>query len=228
MMINQTDLQLAKILWNYHRHLDKLPDLINSHKRVIIGLGSYDLRVAEYCAELCLQGYASKILFSGKSGNWTVGRWSETEAEVFAKCAIESGVPASAILLEKNASNIGENIKFSKELLFTELTHGIDEIILVTKPNTTRRAYATFMVYWSEISLTVSAPDIKFAELATGRTTKDLIDELVGDTERIISYPAQGYQIIQEIPEPVMQAYVKLKSAGYTSHCQPLLTGMGK
>jgi uncharacterized SAM-binding protein YcdF (DUF218 family) len=220
-MVSQTDLQLGKILWDYHCRLDQLPDLINSHKRVIVGLGSYDLRVAEYCARLYLQGYASKIVFSGKSGNWTVGRWNETEAEVFAKSAMHLGVPASAILLEKNASNIGENIKFTKELLMPESLNAIDEIILVTKPNTTRRAYATFMVHWSEINLIVSAPSgVKFEDIAIGRTTKDLIDELVGDTERIINYPTRGYQITQEIPESVMQAYVKLKSAGYTSHCQ--------
>ena len=53
---------------------------------------------------------------------------------------------------------------------------------------------------------------------------KDLIDELVGDTERIISYPSKGLSNYSEIPEPVMQAYVKLKSAGYTSHCQPLIS----
>lgn len=213
-MVSQTDLELGKILWDYHCRLDQLPDLINSHKRVIVGLGSYDLRIADYCARLYLQGYASKIVFSGKSGNWTAGRWNETEAEVFAKS------PASAILLEKNASNIGENIKFTKELLMLESLNAIDEIILVTKPNTTRRAYATFMVHWSAINLIVSAPNFEFKNLAAGRTIHDLIDELVGDTERIINYPTRGYQITQEIPESVMQAYVKLKSAGYTSHCQ--------
>jgi uncharacterized SAM-binding protein YcdF (DUF218 family) len=219
-MVSQVDLQLAKILWDYHCRLDQLPDLINSHKRVIVGLGSYDLRVAEYCAKLYLQGYASRIVFSGKSGNWTVGRWSETEAEVFSKSAMLLGVPASVILLEKNASNIGENIKLTKELLMPESLNTIDEIILVTKPNTTRRAYATFMVHWSEMKLIVSAPNVEFENLAAGRTIHDLIDELVGDTERIINYPNRGYQITQEIPEPIMQTYVKLKSAGYTSHCQ--------
>ena len=219
-MVSQTDLELGKILWDYHCCLDQLPDLINSHKRVIVGLGSYDLRIADYCARLYLQGYASKIVFSGKSGNWTAGRWNETEAEVFAKSAMHLGVPASAILLEKNASNIGENIKFTKELLMLESLNAIDEIILVTKPNTTRRAYATFMVHWSAINLIVSAPNFEFKNLAAGRTIHDLIDELVGDTERIINYPTRGYQITQEIPESVMQAYVKLKSAGYTSHCQ--------
>lgn len=219
-MVSQIDLQLGKMLWDYHCRLDQLPDLMNSHKRLIVGLGSYDLRVAEYCARLYLQGYANKIAFTGKSGNWTVGRWDETEAEVFAKCATELGVPTSAILLEKNASNIGENIKLTKELLNLESLNTIDEIILITKPNTTRRAYATFMVHWSEMNLIVSAPKLKFEDLAIGRTTKDLIDELVGDTERIITYPKLGYQITQEIPESVMQAYVKLKSAGYISHCQ--------
>jgi hypothetical protein len=70
------------------------------------------------------------------------------------------------------------------------------------------------------MKLIVSAPNVEFENLAAGRTIHDLIDELVGDTERIINYPNRGYQITQEIPEPIMQTYVKLKSAGYTSHCQ--------
>jgi hypothetical protein len=31
-MISQADLQLAKILWDYHCRLDQLPDLISSGK----------------------------------------------------------------------------------------------------------------------------------------------------------------------------------------------------
>ena len=46
------------------------------------------------------------------------------------------------------------------------------------------------------------------------------VDEMVGDLERILTYPEQSYQIPQQVPEKVMQAYVHLRNAGYTSHCQ--------
>ncbi|MBX9742531.1 MAG: hypothetical protein K2W99_03205 [Chthoniobacterales bacterium] len=95
-----------------------------------------------------------------------------------------------------------------------------EQIILVTKPNTSRRAYATFAVRWPEMvaKLVVSAPLIKFNNLAKGQLIEHLVNELVGDIDRIIFYPEKGFQIEQEIPSCVMEAYLRLKKAGYSDH----------
>ena len=69
--------ELAQVLWNYHHTITSpLPKA-----DLILGLGSYDIRVAEYCAKLYHEKYAPLILFSGKDGNWTKGIWDKTEAE---------------------------------------------------------------------------------------------------------------------------------------------------
>ena len=59
-------LQAARTLWDFHLIYDELSEV-----DLIIGLGSYDLRVADRCAELFHQRLAKQILFTGKSGNWT-------------------------------------------------------------------------------------------------------------------------------------------------------------
>ena len=41
---------------------------------------------------------------------------------------------------------------------------------------------------------------------------------MVGDTQRINVYPHKGYQIEQEIPEDVWNAYQELAKRGYTRH----------
>ena len=213
----QADLNLAEVLWQYQCRVDELTPGADS--RVILGLGSYDLRVAEHCAQLYLTGYAQTILFSGKSGNWTQDKWANTEAEVFKAHAIAHGVPPEAILTENHATNIGENLRFSRpilELLIPEL----HTVILVTKPNTTRRAFATCRRQWPEITLRISAPAVKFGDLAVGQTLPSLISELVGDIERLITYPAKGFQIPQQIPPQVYEAYLALRTTGYVEHCQ--------
>jgi hypothetical protein len=41
---------------------------------------------------------------------------------------------------------------------------------------------------------------------------------MVGDLQRIREYPARGFQISQEIPDDVWEAYEKLVRAGYDKY----------
>ncbi len=41
---------------------------------------------------------------------------------------------------------------------------------------------------------------------------------MVGDLQRIKEYPKLGFQIVQEIPDEVWNAYEKLVAAGYNKH----------
>lgn len=217
-MLSQDVIKNALILWEYHYRVDSF-DLPSDVERVILGLGSYDLAVAEHCADLYLQGYASKIIFSGKDGNWTTGRWQKTEAEIFCDRALVKLVPNRDILLEKCATNLGENILYSR-VMIEKLLPKVSEVIVVTKPNTTRRAYATFMANWSEMPVMLSAPKRKLTDVVEGYSLENLVHELVGDVQRIINYPAKGFQIAQDIPNAVMQAFEYLYQLGYRQHCQ--------
>jgi uncharacterized SAM-binding protein YcdF (DUF218 family) len=208
--ISPAVLQAARTLWNFHLVYDEL-----SEADLIIGLGSYDLRVADRCAELFHQGLARRILFTGKSGNWTGGLYSETEAEAFAARAKDLGVPDEALLIEPRATNIGENIRFSRAMVGDE----IRRVTIVTKPQTQRRAYATVRAQWPDVEALVTAPPTRFEDQPTEAYPLEMfIHEMVGDVHRMIDYPAKGFQIAQTIPASVAEAFEFLVKEGYHHH----------
>lgn len=218
MKISAQNRQDAIVLWNYHNISKKLSSVNNS---IIIGFGSYDLRVAEHCAMLFNLGTNNRIIFTGKNGNWTTDLWGQDciEAELFAR-HVEALAPKENIILEREARNLGENILFSKKIIDT-LGLKFESIILVTKPNTTRRAYATTLALCPELesNLHISSPDYDLDNISTVISENNIISELVGDIERIIAYPQKGFQISQEVPAEVINAYLRLKKHGYTEHC---------
>ncbi|HEU0184251.1 MAG TPA: YdcF family protein [Blastocatellia bacterium] len=205
--------ELAEKIWDYH-HLNHALEKSD----VILVLGSNDLRVAEYSAELYLQGWAPLIVFSGDAGALTRERFDRPEAELFAEIALRKGVPESAILIEAESTNTGENVVFSRRLLESR---GIDpeSLILVQKPYMERRAYATFMNFWPGRRVLAASPPIPFSEYPTEDLPRDLvINIMIGDLQRIKIYPERGFQIAQEIPADVWQAFEKLVELGYNKH----------
>lgn len=204
----------AQILWDYaqlHQELKKPVD-------VIIGMGSHDTRVAVRVAELYAQKYAPLVVFTGGRGRLT-GSWQKTEAEIFAIEAIKNGIPENALLLEKESSNTGENVEFTQKLL---ADHGfsIESALFVHKPYMERRTYAAVVKQWAgELDFSVTSPQIDFDDYPTEQFTRDdLINIIVGDFQRISKYEKLGFQIHQDIPSEVVQAYQRLVDAGYTKH----------
>src|SRR5688500_13166487 len=197
-MINNEILQLAKKLWDYHHMNHKL-----EKADVILVLGSHDLRVAGRGAEVWLEGRAPLLVFSGGLGNLTQHIWKESEADQFARIAIEMGVPSEAILVENKSTNTGENIVFSRKLLHE---HNLDpaSFIVVQKPYMERRSYATFKKHWPEKHILVTSPQITFEDYPISDIPMEkVINIMVGDLQRIRHYPARGFQITQEIPDDV-------------------------
>lgn len=206
-------LPLARILWNYH-HMGHAV----AKSDCILVLGSHDLRVAERGAELYLLGYAPLLIFSGGLGNLTLGKWTEPEADRFAAVARKLGVPEKAILIENRSTNTGENIRFTGELL---ASRGLDPktFLVVQKPYMERRSYATFMRHWPDRVLRVTSPQVALEEYPTDEIPFDqVVHIMVGDLQRILEYPAKGFQILQEVPEEVWRAYERLIDLGYTGH----------
>ena len=222
--------ELAQKIWDYH-HLNHSLEKSD----VILALGSNDLRVAEYTADLYLQGWAPLLMFSGNAGALTRERFNKPEAEMFADIARQRGVPESAMLIEAESTNTGENVIFSRRLLESR---GIrknkgegrgedgkkwpDSLILVQKPYMERRAYATFMNFWPGKRVIAASPPIPFSEYPieeAGYLPRDLvISIMVGDLRRIKVYPVRGFQIEQQIPDDVWQASEKLIELGYDKH----------
>lgn len=212
-MLSADIIALAKKLWDYH-HTN---DIIEKADCILV-LGSHDLRVAERGAELYLQGYAPLLIMSGGLGNFTLGMWDEKEADKFAAIAIKMGVPGKDILVENMSTNTGENILFTQRLLASK---GIDpaSFIVVQKPYMERRSYATFKKHWPGKMLMVTSPQISFEDYPNEEIPLErVINIMVGDLQRIKEYPAKGFQVYQEIPADVWDAYEQLVAAGFDKH----------
>lgn len=212
-MITEETIALAKILWEYHHVNDKI-----EKADCILVLGSHDTRVAERAAELYLEKWAPLIIFSGGLGRLTEGVWTEAEADIFAKIAIEKGVPQENILIENKSTNTGENILFTQRLL-AQNNLNPHSFIVVQKPYMERRSFATFKKYWPDKKLTVTSPQIPFESYATNEIPlPHVINIMVGDLQRIKLYAEKGFQIYQEIPSDVWQAYEQLVNLGFDEH----------
>lgn len=214
--MDEDTLRLGEMLWNYHR-LGHEPGRADA----ILVLGSHDLRVAERGADLFLEDRSPLLIFSGGLGNLTRGVWSEPEADRFAAIARARGVPAAHILIENGSTNTGENIRFTRRTL-EKAAVAADSFILVQKPYMERRAYATFRKLWPEKRVRVTSPLLSFRDYPTNDIPAErVIAIMVGDLQRILVYPARGFQISQEVPPEVLAAYRELIARGYTEHLLP-------
>ncbi len=204
--------QNAKIIWDYmlmHQKLQKAD--------AIFALGSHDVGVGKYAAQLFLDGWAPLLIVSGGVGRITEA-WKKPEAEIFAEVAIQMGVPEEKIIVESKSTNTGENIKLTLRLLKKKEIK-VQKLILVQKPYMERRAYATFKKQSSEIDIIVTSPPISFEEyLPADRPKEEWIHILTGDLQRIKIYADKGFMIRQDIPSEVWDAYKKLVDLGYAKH----------
>ncbi len=208
---------LAQTLWNYHLMNHQL-----TRADAILVLCSHDERVAERGAQLFLEGWAPLIIFSGGQGAITRALWDEPEAERFARIAIGLNVPEESILVEGKSTNTGENVEFTKRLL-AERNLNPHKFIIVQKPYMERRAFATFRKLWPEKEVIVTSPQVSFRDYLAEYSNRslsaaDVVGIMVGDLQRIKLYPALGYQIAQEVPEEVWEAFEALVRAGYDKY----------
>lgn len=205
--------RLARILWDYH-HLNHEVRAAD----VILVQGSHDLRVAVRGASLYLEGLAPLLVLSGGLGNLTRGMWDEPEALKFARVARRLGVPEESILIEDRSTNTGENVLFTRRLLLERDLHP-SSFLLVQKPYMERRTYATFRRVWPEKDAVVTSPPISWEDYPNAEIPRErVIHIMVGDLQRIRLYPAKGFQIEQEIPNEVWDAYERLVGLGYTDN----------
>ena len=204
--------QDAQAIWDYHQVGHEVASC-----DAAIGLGSHDLGVAAYAAELYRSGLFSVLVFSGANSPTTAKRFPRGEAMHYREHAIKLGVPDSAILVEPWASNTGQNISFSCALL---AEHGYTprSLLLISKPYMQRRAFATCRKVWPEVAVVCTSEPLKFDDYVTSIGDEKLvIDMLVGDLQRVIEYPKLGFAIGQDIPAVVLAAYHRLLASGFDS-----------
>lgn len=201
------------------RRASELWDYLSSFESVaaadaIVVCCSYDLRVCDHACDLVKRGISERLVLSGNTGHWTRHIWSKPEAYVFRDHALKVGVPDTAILVEDEATNFGENIAFSRNLL-----PDARSVVLVTKPAAVLRLRLAAEAQWTDADVHVSCPRICFPdEVSNVVGVLGVIDEMVGDVERIREYPNLGYQVPHELPPGILDAWEYLLAQGFTNH----------
>ena len=207
-------LQPLQVIWDY-LCLHQPPQKAD----VIVGFGNFNTDIARRAAELYLQGFAPKVLFTGGLGRNTEGLLPEPEALRFARVAMECGVPEEDILLEDKSTNTKENIDFTRLLLEQKgIPH--DAILGVHQPFMARRIKAAMGVYWPEHSFRATSPQVSIPEYLRrareqGISENASVSVIVGDFQRMELYARKGYQLPQYIPEEAWEAFRALVAMGF-------------
>lgn len=209
-------LACAQVLWDY-LCLHQPPEKADC----IVGFGCYNEDIPRRAAQLYREGFAPWVLFTGGLGRNTAQMWTESEAERFGRIALAEGVPGNALLLETRSTNTAENIAFTRDLL-AQKGIAVSSVLGVHKPYMERRIYAAWKNYWPEMPFEVTSYQQTMAEyLETnaqrGRSKRATVEMLVGDFQRMDLYAKKGYQIPQEIPNAVWEAFCALVKMGYTA-----------
>lgn len=202
----------TRMIWDYHLmgHAVRPVD-------VGIGLGSHDLGVAATAAALYHRGLFPVLVFTGGNSPTTKARFPRGEAVHFREHALSLGVPDSAILVEPDAANTGENITRTRALLARA---GIEpaSVMLVCKPYMERRSFATARKLWPEVEIVCASEPMELDDYVRSiGDAKLVVDMLVGDLQRVIEYPKLGFAVEQDVPDDVHAAYEALVRDGFTS-----------
>jgi len=215
-MVTEEALSLARIIWDFHT-LDQQAIPAD----VIIAMGTNDLRVAEFAAELYQHGYGETVICSGgvaHEDDMLATGWDKTEAEMYAEVIERRGIPRERIFLEKRSSNTAENIQFTRALL-QEIGIIPRSVIIAVKPFMQRRVWATLAVAWPEIAASVASPPLTLDEYFTPELdAQKIINIMVGDLQRLWIYARKGWSAQQIIPDEVLAAYRRLTELGFTNH----------
>ncbi|MBI3687506.1 MAG: YdcF family protein [Actinobacteria bacterium] len=184
---------------------------------VAIGLGSHDLGVATAAARLYAAGLFPLLVFSGANSATSAPRFPRGEAVHYREHALALGVPAEAILIEPQATNTGQNIAYTRQILRTQGVE-VSSVMLISKPYMQRRSYATTRKLWPDVDVVCASEDLSLEEYVRSIGDEKLVvDMLVGDLQRVMEYPRLGFAVEQDVPREVISAYERLLRDGFDS-----------
>ncbi len=202
----------AEAIWDW---LPLKDDLDTSD--VIFVFGSDSTKVPMHALQLYRNNIAPLIVVSGGFGRLS-GVNQKPEADIFASVLRSNGVPEHSIIIENKSTNSGENISFSKSML-KKLGKTLSRGVAVTTPLLSRRQKATLQKQWPEIDWQI---DTYTPTAVTDRLAMDDAEEflhlIVGEIDRLETYPGKGFMTPVDIPAEVLEAKTKLAAAGYSKY----------
>ena len=136
------------------------------------------------------------------------------EADAFvASLAKEYPDLAAQAFCENRSTNTAENIRFTQDLLLAKhaqlaLGRGIRSVLLVATPCRQRRVFLTWRKLLPDIPAVNAPPPHTFEALAALYASKgeDIVQQMLGEYQRLRDYPAKGWITDEPIPDRVHQA----------------------
>lgn len=187
---------------------------------LLLVMGTNDIRVADYAAELAHKYEYQYIVCSGGVAHLNSllkTEFGDTEANVFAARMMAAGIPDVRIIREQRATNTGQNVTCTRALL---AERGVNILTgqLVHQTCMERRALATAQKQWPDVDWSVASTGASFDDFIVGVDVDNLVNILVGDTVRMITYAAAGFQTPQPMPDDVRTAVWALIDMGFSRH----------
>ena len=164
---------------------------------VIFLPGSEEGALAKTAARLYLEGYAPIIVPSGKYAKWTgrsVVDAFETESDHFAHLLMEEGVPADAILKEREATYTYQNAINTRKLL-DEKGITVKRALLCCQAYHARRSKLYYQVLFPETEILVVPTITKGITKDNWFRKEESIEIVLGEIERCGS---QFHEIVRE------------------------------
>jgi len=122
------------------------------------------------------------------SGGATRGQ-AETEAEVIAERLLQMGVPEDVMILEKSATNTGENVIFSRrKLAETMALDDIKSVLVIGKICSLRRYLMTLERHWPGLVLSAAPVNFFGVNKAHWHTHADFRARVLAEFEKIPDY----------------------------------------
>jgi len=183
-------------------------------------MGSNDLSVASYAACIAKEYSFKHIICSGgvaHTNDLLNTGWDKSEADMFADVMEKAELATPKVIREAEAKNTGDNIQLSRKVL-NKKNKTIKTGLLVQKPFMLRRAMATAQKQWPEVTWKAISQPISYEDYVADKNEENLINIIVGDTQRHILYAEQGFQTPQEMSQNVIDAMNDLIKHGFTKH----------
>ncbi len=210
------DLRELQEIVSFLAQRDALPEKAD----LLIVFGSSDLNVPLGAAKLYHTGIVDRMLICGGYGRTTADLVSP-ESVIYQQKLIAAGVPEDRIILEKNSSNMTENIVLGLRLLEWENIQP-QKVILMHNPLLQRRAGLTFQrimkseAFWKMETYNYAAylPEITdFQEYMLYK------EQIGGEIERLQKYGSNGLKFIIDPvwPAEVLAAGDKLGLAVFAN-----------
>ncbi|EKD24253.1 MAG: hypothetical protein ACD_81C00069G0002 [uncultured bacterium] len=178
-----------------HTSFEQLPDA-----DIIFVFGHCDECVAQQAAWLWHMGKAPRIVIAGKGGKGLPTGY-ETEADHYVSLIIQRGIPAEAILLEKESMNSLENVQQGRGVWKKA---GLEPRIIIACaiPPLLRRSCATLRKQCPGVTVHGSAFKMSPDEWDSWARLR----RLVGEIDRLKEYAGKGDIEVVDIPDQVLHA----------------------